>query len=738
MSSQIFSTCSEWPGRSGLFLLVLLAAPKTWAGDAGSLSPVYRALSPAGYTAAINTPSADVLGWGDAHLALTHNNPETRRFFQQGGFGSLNLGFGVLPGLEAVGRLSFDGDLQCNMYRPGCPSRSRDLSVSAKYQLPWRPWPSTRLAVGVTDFGGAATNYRQAYGVLTTSWHDLEWSLGYSRAQSASALMNGPFGSVRYALSPGWHLVAEHDTQAGRAGIQYQRPVTDRMALMAGYSRSWRAPADREPNQLQLALVWHLDRTHPRPVSPMPLAGGVPMVPVKVADPEPLHPAPVPLPISTGVLPPVQPPASAPIQTPVQALAQSLQDLGFAHVDVAFQAAQAGVPGLWTVRAEPRAWRQSQIEGLGQALRPWLALLRQQRIHPEDRIHLSLTFQRKPVLHAYAQAACLNRWVQGERCGATDGEPLTLSRTAPSVADNARSRAVVADVAKASAGPAWAPQLSLGLALNYAVGTEYGLVDYAMAGELGVEVGLAPGLFWQGAYRVPLDNSEDFEPGRVFADRRFARSQWHNSQIAYWQPLPLGVSAQLTAGQLSPEQRGAQLDALWMSPEGRWRVGLTRGRYTDDTSVRPQLPSFAQVRYSLLPGAWHVELTGGQFMNNDRGLRLASVHWFGDTRLVVHYQKSGHSGLQNMPDRAFMGFALSFPLGPKSAAALGPVWLRGQDRWSLGLQTKVGERDNLITQGYALTPRIRHGLSTDVSDHDRNGHADLQAQWPRLRALLGS
>ena len=78
-----------------------------------------RMLSPAGYTGAINTPSAHVQGWGVANLSWTDSNPEYARTISQGSFGSLNAGFGLLPGLEAVGRLAYEGDLNCNQYRLG-------------------------------------------------------------------------------------------------------------------------------------------------------------------------------------------------------------------------------------------------------------------------------------------------------------------------------------------------------------------------------------------------------------------------------------------------------------------------------------------------------------------------------------------------------------------------------------------------------------------------------------------
>lgn len=692
-----------------------------------------RMLSPSGYTGAINTPSAHVLPWGSANLAWTNNNPELARKYSQGSFGSLNAGAGLLPGLEAVGRLSYDGDLNCNMYAPPCPARTRDLSVSAKYQLPLSLWQGTRLAVGVSDFGGAATQYRQVYGVATTPWRDAEISLGYSRAHSAQSLMQGAFGSVRYALNPQWSLLAEHDTRENRAGLQYQRPVGERSQLVAGYSRKWTNQSDQAAHQLQLAWVFHMDRSTPRPAPIQAAAATQPHIQSHNQHQAQQAAAP------TASAPALPTPQAAPHKPPESAtasdLAQQLKERGFAHIEVKHWPQRAKQNGIWHITAESRTYRQSQIEALGHALRPWLELVRQQRIQANDQIHLTLTYQREPVLQAQGQAACLSQWAQGEACAAS-AEPLTIGRAAFGAAALPTALGPAEQTAQASAGSTWAPQLTISPALRNAVGTEYGLVDYSLAAQVGAEVGLAPGLFWQGIYLIPLSNSDDYQAGRVFGDSRFAKRQWHSQQLTYWKSLPLGIQAQVSAGQLAPMQTGSQFDALWMSAQGRWLVGGTSARYRHEQSNRDQLARYAQVRYSIIPGAWHAEVMGGQFMQGDTGYKLSSVHWAGDTRFALHYQNTGSSIRTSMPNRKFMGFTASFPMGPKAATPLGPVWLRAQDRWQWGLQSKVGEKDNYLTSGYGEYPRQRHGLWSDVTDHDRNGSADLQAQLPRLRALL--
>ena len=88
-----------------------------------------------------------------------------------------------------------------------------------------------------------------------------------------------------------------------------------------------------------------------------------------------------------------------------------------------------------------------------------------------------------------------------------------------------------------------------------------------------------------------------------------------------------------------------------------------------------------------------------------------------------------------MPLTKFAGFSLSIPLGVRESVNLGPVNLRFKDQWSLGLETKVGAKDNYLTDGYGVLPVLRHGLS-DVSDFDRSGLADFWAQRHRIRSAM--
>ncbi len=684
-------------------------------------------LAAPGYTAAINTPTADVLPWGGASLALTNGNPERARRIAAGNFGSLNAGLGLLPGLELAGRLAYEGDLNCNMYAPGCRGQ-RDLSLSGKYQLPVELPFDTRVSLGFTDYGGAATNYRQIYGVATSSWGPLDLSLGYGKPKSSAALLQGGFGSAVLRLDEHWSTALEHDTHAARMGLQYSRPLSADLALQVGASRRLGDAAGQQPWQMSAQLNWVLGRPTGEPLALMPSVAPS------------AAPSRVPEPVAALVPEPL-PPASA------ESLLRELRAAGFAQLGVRLLPATGARPALWQVRAEPLRWRQSQIDALAAALAAWRRL---QGSDSSDELALSLTYQRQPVLGVYTSAACLAAWLEGQgQCGlptdaeadagaaAQDGNALRLYRSADwPVPLRARLAALAGQPELVDDAPAWLPQFEIGPGLRNTVGTEYGLFDYSLSLELGFEAGLAPGLSLQGVASTPVARSDDYAPGRVFGAQDHPGTGLDSVFLSYWRPLPAGLALQGAVGRLSRHERGGQADATWMSADGRWRLAGVGGRYTSDLDSRVREPLLAALRYSVAPGSWHLDAMAGRFINGDEGYKLMSSHWMGDARFSFYYRNSGSPQAALMPERRFLGFEFSLPLGPRAAQEWGPVAVRGRDRWGWGIETKVGESNNNLTRGHGQIPRLRHGLTSDVSDHDRNGLWDLQAQLPRLRAIL--
>jgi hypothetical protein len=690
-------------------------------------------MAPGGFTAAINSPVADVLEAGTASAALTNSNPEKRRAYPDiGGFGSVNLGFGLLPGLEVVGRLAFDGDQQCNAYAqsPPCRSWTRDLSAGAKYQLPLRLIGDTRLALGATDLGGAATNFRSYYGVATSSLGALDLSLGYGRGSHPYSTLKGVFGSSQVFLTERWRLLADYDSRELRAGVRYARALGDSLDLELGASRKLTHRSEQQVWQTSAGLSFHFDR-HALTAggnrgffgarSPLPTAPTVAATTTSLVNTLPAaRPAVLP------AAPPEASPGSPALGQRAEQLATRLRQQGFSSIAVGFDDDQG-----WVVQAEPLAWRKNRLDALGVALAAW-----QKSAHTGERLRLVLSYLQDPVLGASTSAACLANFAAGDN-GCNGGPALALDQ-----GETARPPQQGWTLAPASAWEALHPQLELGVALHQRVGTEYGLYDYALGLDLGWELPLARGLLWQGqATALPLAHSGDFEANAVFGRDRI-QNRLDTSTLSYQVRLAPRLWSQASVGYVQHHDHGGQVDVAWLSPEGRWRLGGMGGYYQGsstrgfalDTIKHPT--ALASVRWSAIEGRWHLETQVGQFYNQDRGFRLASHHWFGDNRLTLQYRNTEALQPYALPRTRFAGFELSIPFGPKAATPLGSATVRGRDQWTYGVETKVGGTDNNITSGYGIVSALRHGLMTDTLDNDRAGLADMAANLYRVRAML--
>ena len=680
-------------------------------------------LAPGGFSGAINSPTADVLGPGVASGAWSNSNPEKPRAVPAvGSFGSVNLGFGVLPGLELVGRLAFDGDLQCNMYSAvSAPcSGMRDLSASGKYQLPFRLGWDTRLAFGAVDVGGAATNFRSYYGVATSSVGSVDVSLGYARGRHAYSSLDGPFGSGQVFLTDHWRALAEFDSHELRAGVRYARPLTEQLALELGASRKLSNRTDQQSWQAGLALTYSFDKhalnegTRRPDAKPMVAAQG------EVAQPMSLTlAAPV---VQTAAISPVAETALTQADR-AERMASRLQRAGFSSIWVGFDHAKG-----WVIQAEPLAWRKNRLDALGAALALW-----QKQAQGDEQLHLVLSYLQDPVLTLRTNRACLTKFAEGGWW--CDGQAaLRLDN-----GESARAPAMGWAVTPTAVPQAPRLQIELGPVLQQRLGTEVGLYDASVGLDLTWELAPKRGVLWQGEVTVPLANSANFAEGGVFGKDRI-QTRLENSTLSYQRELAPRLWGQASVGYVMHNDYGGQLDLAWLSPTGSVRMGALAGYYqgTDSSGLTREtlhhLLALASVRWSVVDGRWFMEAQAGQFYNQDRGLRLASHHWFGDNQLTLHY-RSTESGAR-MPRTNFAGFQISMPIGSRAATMLGAVTLRGSDQWVYGVQSKVQGGDNAITNGYGVLPAIRHGLLNDTLDNDRAGMTDMLANLYRVRAMM--
>ena len=191
------------------------------SSPAASASPVQSAqasaafdtLSPLGFTGGTVTPTARTLPLGTMGVRYDRQVPGAALTTGN----NYVIGFGLLPYVEATGRIAAN-DLHCNLYLPvgrgladSCERRDglRDLSMSFKLAVPLDEHERFSVALGATDVGGAATNFRSYYGVLGWRQGPFEASAGIGRSDAGGALLSGPFGRLAVQVLPSLQLSAE-------------------------------------------------------------------------------------------------------------------------------------------------------------------------------------------------------------------------------------------------------------------------------------------------------------------------------------------------------------------------------------------------------------------------------------------------------------------------------------------------------------------------------------------------
>jgi hypothetical protein len=268
--------------------------------------------------------------------------------------------------------------------------------------------------------------------------------------------------------------------------------------------------------------------------------------------------------------------------------------------------------------------------------------------------------------------------------------------------------------------------------LRTGVATEYGVFDYSLAAEVGVEVPLWTGASIEARHSFPISNSQDFEDGRVFGGDRH-RSITDRVLIQQTVGLGHGLSARAAYGRIFDDWRGGLGEARWQPGDGTHRVSAMVGRFENDGSLRKGFvaePALATYRYLVAPLDWAIEVTAGRFFLNDTGWSVLSRHWFGDVAVAAFLRSTTHPGLPE-PER-FAGVSIEIPLTPRRSLDSRWFQLQGADRWGYGIETLVGRAHNRLTAGHGILPPVPSGLDW-VHDSDRAVGAMARRHWDRIR-----
>ncbi len=671
-------------------------------------------LTPAGYTGLGITPNAHLLGWGRAEATYDSQLPGVVRDPSGHNF---VLGFGLLPNLEVAGRLA-SNSLGRNCFTESCGTR--DLSASGKVGIGLDAANRFRIAAGAADIGGAATNFRTYYGVLTYNQGRLEASAGLAkrsgaRANVSESPLHGPFAAAAWQPLPWIRGHVEYTDGNAWAGVRLFAPaqwLPEGWQAYAGANlrlndntlsrRSWITAGVSIP----LYKVPDLRRDAPK--APLPgLSGG--------QLPQPTYEA-------RSLPAPATPPASAAAVTPalpvpdsrLHELASALQAKGLEDISV------GRMPdGTLAVRANNATYNWNSADALGAALG---SIARSLGDTPAG-YRLILTQRQTPLVAVTGQTDCLRQWIDNDTAACAGGQLSTPGTGALERLHDGAAWAV------RNQQPSWQTlRVALSPVLRTNVGTEVGALDYSAGLNVGLQLPLWNGASVEWRRNLPVANTSDYEPSGVFGFRR-VRNETERLALVQTVRLPLerwlapgddmralrwglaGLTAQAAVGRVGSSFDGVHGALRWEPGEGRHRLGAQAGyfhnsRFGTGAFVGPRhaKPLLASYRYNVTPTRTYLEATGGQFMNNDRGFQLGLRQWFSDVSVSAYYRRTRFTG---DTARQFVGVEISVPIGPRrDMTPARHVQVTGTPRFTHGVETLVRDpnSNNAVRPGFGLLP----------------------------------
>ncbi len=736
------------PQKLSALALGLLALPA---------AAVQTTMTSAGYTGLGLTPNAHLLGWGYLEGAYDNQLPgivgSARRGVVDNPTGhNYVLGFGLLPNLEISGRLATNSLQDSCIGAPGCGVR--DLSAAGKVAIGLDAANRWRIAAGATDIGGAVTYFRTYYGVLTYNDGPFEASGGLARRSGpgrngSRSPLDGPFAAAALQPIP---LVRGHIEYADGnawAGVRVFAPAN---WLPEGWSLSAGANARLNDNNLtertwysaSLSIPLYKAPSMPgRKEAPLPALqpGQQPLPAYEARIPAP-PPAPAPEPATPQAAAPA--PAPRPIQpatdTQLHALADALEAKGLDDIWIGRMD-----DGTVAIRANNAAYAWNSADALGAALGAVARSLSETR----SGYRLILTERQVPLVAVTGQADCLREWIETPANTCTAGQ-LSTPGTLPLEPLHDGARWVVQ-----KQKPAWQTvRVRVSPVLRTTVGTEVGAFDYAVGANVAAQLPLWAGASVDAGVNLPIAESDDFERGRVFFNRRIASGL---ERLSFTQTLrvplervmspgqglrwnPSALTAQATVGRIGSYYDGALGELRWEPGEGRHRFSAQAGAFRNNEfeggrgplgSLRRANPLLASYRYSVMATRTDLEATAGQFLHNDRGLQFGLKQWFADTSVSVYYRRSAFEGQRT---RQVAGITLSLPIGPRRDWNPVPhVQVGGTPRFSHSVETTVREPSGGNPQafGTGLRPPVA-GLN-DTFNSDRSGLAYFEDNTRRIR-----
>jgi len=602
---------------------------------------------------------------------------------------NFQIGLGLMPGLEIMGRLATN-DTKCNMFRAGVcpPNMIRDFSGSMKWapQSDWLQYYGINSAIGISDVGGAANYFRSYYAVASKSVTPvIDVRLGAASGVGPNALLDGPFAALdlKLPLNSLLSLQQVNGTRSAHLGISLPTPVPSITGTLTLNRRLSEQPTT-EKSWVGFGLNFALDASKAT-LKPSATVDG--RRAVRAARP--------------------------------QDLVRLLKQNGFHQPQLGRTA-----DGTQVVVVENTAFGWNMADAVGVALGAVASALGDAK----QKFELVLTVRGIRQVLVKGEGAALKRWL--EEGGASPLQVYSFNQFGA-------VQALSPQVRWAESPAAWwqrlRPEFLVSPLVTSTIGTERGAFDF----DLGLNANLTLPL-WSGA-TVDLNRQEptdlqtrNFEGGGAFFASRIkpaiTRRMLH--QVVTLEPL--NTSLRLSVGTTYTSWDGVQLETATQTDNGRHRLGLQMGRFENSRLATNNSKAYSLYNYRY---AWNnaqtttSEIVAGEFWGGDTGYQFTQRFWHGDTAIGVYIRQSK---MPNSSNVSFAGVQISLPITPRRNRGFQHIGLRGTNQFSYALETKILDTDNRLTGGYGEVPRTGEALLQTLN-RDRSSGQYFEAQPGRLR-----
>lgn len=717
--------------KFGLLFLSVLVTPQAWSVGLGVGNNGVSGLSV--------FPMATV---PNGSLLYQYNNQVVDSFRTEGFNQSLVVG---LSTFSEIGLRIADTTVQRNIYEGG-GGGIRDLSASGKVQINplvgLKHWP-VKMAVGVTDYGGAATHFRSHYGVATVERANWAVSLGYAQSQNnPNNPLSGPFASAALQLTPWASVNAQSNQHQSWVGLslinesllsKLDAPLGTSFAVSLNQQvRGQNRSSSWVGVTLTLPLDWSLGRTSKRssatqPTPPMAMSISQPPEAARVTPREATMSSPQAQPLVASSV--AGETAIQKERMAIESLAKRMADHGFEGIDI------GRVGDALVVKFSDFSYEHSLLDGAGVAL----GLISTLESH-FSRYQLIQSRWGTPSVGYQGQLKCLALWLDQARCD-QDQAVQPFFRNFSQALDG------VSWTVKGHAPYQHKLRIRLAPVHDYYLATEYSMLDYSLGVNINPTIHLWDGGAVEFSRTQHLHSSQEFEKGGFYNYTRIKNAN-RRLLVHHMQRLDNGLTARVSAGQLlDGTLQGGLMELRWDSLKGEWAAGVNLSSWkakSQNTGLPSGQPKTAFLRYAPTGADWKMELIAGEYWFKDKGLTAISTHWFGDSQFSYFVRHS-------MPPEQFWpgkksvtmaGIELNFPLTPRRAMQADRGFqIMGTPRFGVGLITPIGREDNYIvgSNGVPIYEKALVGAPVPayaggiLLDFDRANPSYMDGKLERLR-----